>query len=602
MVFDCIKHKERTVLLQPDQDVSELCFLEAERVESLGVRNEAPGYVTTVREIVAPDAATDEQLEALLEAYGRQVSYFIHRFHSRAWRPYCSGSRYRYLRDRLVEAVAKKEEEGKKPEKKPEEKKKSEKKPEKKPEEKKKSEKKPEEGKKPEMKPEALFPIFGLQARQWKMALQQASSVVENDWALAQQRAKEKIERTRWYANLDGNERHYVNLLLSTMGDDFFLMMRGRTATFGWHRDREQLKKVKNPGSLCALVRRAIQKVKSKQIRRRACRSVWFDCQCYSVQIVTEGKETIQVVSLMSLTPGKRVKIKLRGKKSIKGTVKLVKTSRGWQLHTLSTPKTKEKSSEGKLTCAAMDMGFSEVFTMHDGAQFGRKLGEAISAQAETVDLKVRERNRLTVQAKNTKDPKKRRNILRYNLGSDTFDRKVAKHRSRVYNIVNRSLNEMLKQYPAEVYVVEDLSHRFYLKGFSKQTNRLLSSWVRGIIAQRLSFKTALHGVSLVKVPAAYSSQRCPYCGCVCRESRKGDRFECVHCGAKGHADRVACLNLLCRAHDPRFRSRMSKDRVLALELEEHGMECARRGTTPHKYEPRQRKKRSTPNEATKKA
>ena len=113
-------------MLQPDQDVSELCFLEAERVESLGVRNEAPGYVTTVREIVAPDATTDEQLEALLEAYGRQVSYFIHRFHSRAWRPYCSGSRYRYLRDRLVEAVAKKEEEGKKPEKKTEEKKKSE--------------------------------------------------------------------------------------------------------------------------------------------------------------------------------------------------------------------------------------------------------------------------------------------------------------------------------------------------------------------------------------------------------------------------------------------------------------------------------------------
>ena len=65
MVFDHMKHKERTVLLQPDQDVSELCFLEAERVESLGVRNEAPGYVTTVREIVAPDATTDEQLEAI---------------------------------------------------------------------------------------------------------------------------------------------------------------------------------------------------------------------------------------------------------------------------------------------------------------------------------------------------------------------------------------------------------------------------------------------------------------------------------------------------------------------------------------------------------
>ena len=112
MVFSHLKHKERTVLLQPDQDVAEHRF-EAERVESLGVRNEALVRVTTVRGIVAPDATTDEQLEALLGAYGRQVSYFIHRLHFRAWRPYCSGSRYLwYLRDRLVEAVAKKEEEG----------------------------------------------------------------------------------------------------------------------------------------------------------------------------------------------------------------------------------------------------------------------------------------------------------------------------------------------------------------------------------------------------------------------------------------------------------------------------------------------------------
>ena len=71
MVFDHMKHKERTVLLQPDQDVSELCFLEAERVESLGVRNEAPGYVTTVREIVAPDAPFP-CLAALL--FGQPVS------------------------------------------------------------------------------------------------------------------------------------------------------------------------------------------------------------------------------------------------------------------------------------------------------------------------------------------------------------------------------------------------------------------------------------------------------------------------------------------------------------------------------------------------
>ena len=37
--------------------------------------------------------------------------------------------------------------------------------------------------------------------------------------------------------------------------------------------------------------------------------------------------------------------------------------------------------------------------TMHDGAPFGRTLGEAVGAQAEAADLKVRERNRLMAQA-----------------------------------------------------------------------------------------------------------------------------------------------------------------------------------------------------------
>lgn len=576
------------MLLQPDQDISELLFLDAERVENLGVRNELPGYVTTVREVCAPDAATNEVLEALLEAYGKQVAYFVHRFHSRAWRPYCAGNRYQFLRNDLVKAKAEFKAEEKKMAKQ---------------EEKAAPLAKDLAAKEDKEKKVDPFPVFGLQARQWKMALQQASTVVENDWALAQQRAREKIERAGWYAKLDDNERHYVNLLLSVMGDDFFLMLRGRTPTFCWHKDYEQLKEVKSPGGLCALVRRTIRKVKSKRIRRACCRSVWFDSECYTTKIITEGNEKIQVVSLMTLTPGKRVTLKLRGKKTIKGTIKLVKTSRGWTLHTLTKLEAKTKPSQKKkLTCAAMDMGFSEVFTMHDGAQFGQDLGKAIHGEVEAVERKVSERNRLMALAKNTTDPKKRRNIQRYNLGSDTFDRDIATHKSCVYNVVNRSINEILKSYPAEVYVVEDLSHRFYLEGFPKQTNRLLSGWVRGVIAERLAFKTALHGVKLIKMPASYSSQRCPYCGCVCRESRKGDSFECVHCGAKGHADVIACLNLLCRAHDPKFRSRMSKEKVLALELDEHAKECARRGTTPHKYEPKQKKRQAAPNEVTQKA
>jgi putative transposase len=49
----------------------------------------------------------------------------------------------------------------------------------------------------------------------------------------------------------------------------------------------------------------------------------------------------------------------------------------------------------------------------------------------------------------------------------------------------------------------------------------------------------------LVKVPARYSSQTCPRCGCVCAENRPSrDVFRCSECSFTGHADVVAAVNL----------------------------------------------------------
>ncbi len=49
-----------------------------------------------------------------------------------------------------------------------------------------------------------------------------------------------------------------------------------------------------------------------------------------------------------------------------------------------------------------------------------------------------------------------------------------------------------------------------------------------------------------------------PLRGCVCRESRHGNKFKCVHYGAQMHADKVAGLNLRCRARQERIRATLS--------------------------------------------
>jgi putative transposase len=63
---------------------------------------------------------------------------------------------------------------------------------------------------------------------------------------------------------------------------------------------------------------------------------------------------------------------------------------------------------------------------------------------------------------------------------------------------------------------------------------------------RQLGYKLDWLGGELHKVPAAFTSQRCPECHHTCVENRPSrDRFKCVACGHAGHADNVAARNIL---------------------------------------------------------
>jgi len=66
---------------------------------------------------------------------------------------------------------------------------------------------------------------------------------------------------------------------------------------------------------------------------------------------------------------------------------------------------------------------------------------------------------------------------------------------------------------------------------------------------QMLSYKLEETGGTLVKVPAAYTSQTCSSCGHVDAESRENQAtFSCTACGARANADINAARNILSRA------------------------------------------------------
>ncbi|MBT1162576.1 RNA-guided endonuclease TnpB family protein [Bifidobacterium sp. SO1] len=72
----------------------------------------------------------------------------------------------------------------------------------------------------------------------------------------------------------------------------------------------------------------------------------------------------------------------------------------------------------------------------------------------------------------------------------------------------------------------------------------LTASW--GRFHSMLAYKAEHAGVTFMKVPAAYTSQRCHVCGYVCKENRESQAvFSCKHCKWSGNADVNAALNIL---------------------------------------------------------
>ena len=165
--------------------------------------------------------------------------------------------------------------------------------------------------------------------------------------------------------------------------------------------------------------------------------------------------------------------------------------------------------------------------------------------------------------------------------GEKSFAEMTKHYRIRIENIINAGLNKLMRKSPAQVYIVEDLSHRFDYGNLPKPIRRRLSGWVKGVIRDRMLFKAAAHGAKIVMVPCSYSSQRCSECGYTDRENRHGEKFKCRHCGAQKQADANGALNLLLRAHDARYRRFMRKEEVWALERAEYEAGCMKREEKP---------------------
>jgi len=98
-----------------------------------------------------------------------------------------------------------------------------------------------------------------------------------------------------------------------------------------------------------------------------------------------------------------------------------------------------------------------------------------------------------------------------------------------------------------DVIALEDLSLVKMKEKGPKPTRKGLQNVGLGKLTKYICDKAESAGRKIVKVNPAYTSQTCSDCGFCDNKNRSGEKFECLNCGIKKHADINAACNVLSK-------------------------------------------------------
>ena len=218
------------------------------------------------------------------------------------------------------------------------------------------------------------------------------------------------------------------------------------------------------------------------------------------------------------------------------GTGKLVKLKGKWYFHIPMT-KTIPDTFDGKKPAhiVGIDRGIRFLATTYDEKGKTRFIsGKKISAKRDTF-----KRVRAELQSKGTKSAKR---VLKRLSGRE----------NRWMSDVNHQISKTLVQKYGKdtLFVIEDLTGvSFEEKNISrdnaKQRNQK-RSWAFYQLEMFLKYKAMEIGSDVLKVPADYTSQRCPKCGRIHKENRnhKTHEYICDACGYRSNDDRIGAMNI----------------------------------------------------------
>ena len=217
------------------------------------------------------------------------------------------------------------------------------------------------------------------------------------------------------------------------------------------------------------------------------------------------------------------------------GTAKLVfhKTDKHWYLHISVTGEVPDVDRVDVKQVVGIDRGLVNIVTVRDADHTEYVSGKDIVAKRAQYD-----RVRASLQANGTRGAKR---VLK----------RVSGRENGWMSDVNHQISKALvREYPAgTLFVLENLagvsfSEENLNRGSSGRHN--LRNWAFYDLEKKLCYKAALAGDLVIKVDPHYTSQACPCCGTVRKESRdlSSRTYHCPVCGGTWNDDEVSAINL----------------------------------------------------------
>ena len=183
-------------------------------------------------------------------------------------------------------------------------------------------------------------------------------------------------------------------------------------------------------------------------------------------------------------------------------------------------------------TFVGIDRGIRYTGTCYDGKKTSFINGKPLAHRRA-----VYQETRAKLQAKGTKSAKRvlKRISGRENRWMSDINHQISKTLVSIYQ------NDTL-------FVLEDLTGVSFdeITHGNKEHNNTLRSWSFYDLEQKLRYKAVLAGSEVLKVPAEYTSQRCPVCWTIDKEARNKEThtYTCKCCGYSTNDDRVGAINL----------------------------------------------------------